>query len=70
MTTTAKFYAYVKNSSSDWGQNLKAVTERAAKIEARKLDLVEEAFGLPQSLTVDRVYTDAYLPPRGDRVVA
>ena len=36
-TTAAKFYAYVKRSSSDWGANLKATTERAAKAEARKL---------------------------------
>ena len=37
MTKTAKFYAYVKRSNSDWGANLKATTERAAKTEARKL---------------------------------
>lgn len=37
MTTTAKFYAYVKRSNSDWGADLKATTERAAKTEARKL---------------------------------
>jgi hypothetical protein len=35
--TATKFYAYVKRSNSDWGANLKATTERAAKAEARKL---------------------------------
>ena len=33
----ATFYAYVKRSNSDWGADLKANTERAAKAEARKL---------------------------------
>jgi NitT/TauT family transport system substrate-binding protein len=33
----------------------------------RGIRAVEEAFGLPQSLTVDRVYTDAFLPPRAQR---
>ena len=37
MTQAAKFYAYVKHSNSDWGSDLKATTERAAKTEARKL---------------------------------
>jgi hypothetical protein len=37
MTTTANFYAYVKRSNSDWGADLKATNERAAKAEARKL---------------------------------
>lgn len=37
MTNTAKFYAYVKRSNSDWGADLKATTERAARVEARKL---------------------------------
>jgi hypothetical protein len=37
MTAATKFYAYVKRSNSDWGANLKATTERAAKVEARKL---------------------------------
>ena len=37
MNTATKFYAYVKRSNCDWGQHLKATTERAAKTEARKL---------------------------------
>ena len=38
MTTTDRFFsAYVKHSNSDWGADLKATTERAAKTEARKL---------------------------------
>lgn len=38
MTTgTTRYYAYVKRSNDDWGSDLKATTERAAKAEARKL---------------------------------
>jgi NitT/TauT family transport system substrate-binding protein len=33
----------------------------------RGIRAVEEAFGLPPGLTVDRVYTDAWLPPRAQR---
>jgi hypothetical protein len=31
------FYAYTRGSPRDWGAALKATTERAAKVEARKL---------------------------------
>lgn len=33
---------------------------------ARSIQAVENAYGLPNELTVEQVYTDAYLPPRED----
>lgn len=35
----------------------------------RALRTIEDAYGLPQKLTADRVYTDAFLPPLAERRV-
>ena len=37
---------------------------------ARSVKLVSEAFGLPQAPPPDKVFTDKYLPPKADRMVA
>ena len=37
---------------------------------ARSVKLVSEAFGLPQAPAPDKVFTDKYLPPKADRMVA
>jgi NitT/TauT family transport system substrate-binding protein len=37
---------------------------------ARSVKLVSDAFGLPQAPAPDKVFTDKYLPPKADRMVA
>ena len=37
---------------------------------ARSVKLVSEAFGLPAAPAPDKVFTDKYLPPKADRMVA
>ena len=37
---------------------------------ARSVKLVSEAFGLPAAPPVDKVFTNKYLPPKADRMVA
>ncbi|SKA40130.1 NitT/TauT family transport system substrate-binding protein [Enhydrobacter aerosaccus] len=37
---------------------------------ARSIKLVADAFGLPQAPAPDKVFTDKYLPPKADRMVA
>ena len=37
---------------------------------ARSVKLVSEAFGLPVAPAPDKVFTNKYLPPKADRMVA
>jgi NitT/TauT family transport system substrate-binding protein len=37
---------------------------------ARSVKLVSDAFGLPQAPDPSKVFTDKYLPPKADRMVA
>jgi NitT/TauT family transport system substrate-binding protein len=37
---------------------------------ARSVKLVAEAFGLPAAPAPDKVFTNRYLPPKADRMVA
>ena len=37
---------------------------------AKSVKLVSEAFGLPAAPPVDKVFTNKYLPPKADRMVA
>jgi NitT/TauT family transport system substrate-binding protein len=37
---------------------------------ARSVKLVAEAFGLPAAPAPDKVFTNKYLPPKADRMIA
>ena len=37
---------------------------------ARSVKLVSEALGLPEAPTPDKVFTNKYLPPKADRMIA